>query len=95
MVESKEVSYAYCTAARVLSNTPCELIYVNVEPSAAALTLDVYDGADTGGDKIIGFDCAVKTNLSFKPPVPIYCKKGLYVGGFANVTGVLVMWRNL
>lgn len=94
-MESKEVSYAYCTAAQVLSKTPCELISLNIEPSAAALTLDVYDGVGTEGDKVLGFDCAVKTNLEFKPPVPILCKKGLYVGGFANVTGVLVQWRNL
>jgi len=64
-------------------------------PSAAGADVTLYDGENNTGDLIVTLKSAAVTGHKFKPPVPIYCRKGLYVDIGSNVTGVLVMWRGL
>jgi len=92
---SKEISWAYVTADRVLSHGPCELLYAYLVVSAASTDSALYNGENTSGDKIADLKSAAVTGHELKPPAPIYCDKGLYVDVGTNVTGILVQWRHV
>ena len=94
-MESKEISWAWVTADRLLSHGPCELLYAHLVVSAADAVSYLYDGENTGGDKIVTLESAAITGLNFNPPKPIYCRRGLYVDKGTNVTGIFVQWREL
>jgi hypothetical protein len=93
--ESKKYNWAWVTVDTCLTQRPCELVYANLVVSAGSTDSALYDGADTNGDKIVALKSAAVTNMAFQPPVPIYCKKGLFVDVGTSVTGILVQWRNL
>lgn len=95
MLESKEYSWRYCTTDQILSKGPCELLYFNVCPSAGAAECALYNGTDTSGELIIPIYLTVQLNYDYSPKQPIYCSKGLFIDIGANVTGVLVQYRNL
>jgi len=94
-MESKEYSWAWVTADRVLTDRECELIYAYLVPSGATTNSVLYNGTNTSGDAIVTLEAAVVTGHPFKPGVPVYCRKGLYVDVGTNVTGIFVQWRNL
>lgn len=94
-MESKDYSWAWVTADRCLAKGSCELIYAQNVPTGATVTSILYDGTDANGQEIIGLNASSADNTTFNPPVPVYCKRGLYVARGTAVTGVFVMWRNL
>lgn len=94
-MNSEEYSWAWVTADRVLSTGPCELVSAHLVVSAASTDTHLYDGKDTRGDKIVTLEAAAATGHPFKPRVPVYCRRGLYVDVGTNVTGVFVQWREL
>lgn len=94
-MESKEYSWAWVTADRKLTDLECELLYAYLVPSGATTDSVLYNGIDNSGEPIVTLKSAVVTGHPFKPPVSIYCRKGLYVDVGTSVTGIFVMWRNL
>jgi hypothetical protein len=92
---SKDYSWAWVTADRKLTDRESELVAAYLVCSAASTGSVIYDGSDTGGDKVIGLEGALAITWGFTPPVPIYCRKGIFVDVGTNVTGILVQWRNL
>jgi len=94
-MESKEYSWAWVTAARLLTELECELVCAYLLVSANNGSATIYNGTSTTGETVVTLSSAVVTGLPFNPPAPIYCRKGLYVGSFTTVTGILVMWRHL
>jgi hypothetical protein len=92
---SKDLSWEFVTADRCLTKGPCELIYAQNVPTGATTTSILYNGVDANGREIIALNAAVATDVSFSPPVPVYCEHGLYVAKGTAVTGVFVLWRNL
>jgi hypothetical protein len=92
---SKLFSWAWVTGDRQLTDRPAELVYANLVVSAASTDSAIYNGADANGDLIIALESAAVTNKAFSPRVPIYCNKGIFVDVGTNVTGILVIWRNL
>lgn len=94
-LESKVYSWAYVTASRLLRDGPCELVFAYLVPSAATTDTNLYNGRSASGELITTLKAAVVTGHEFKPPVPVYCLRGLYVSLSANASGVFVMWRNL
>lgn len=94
-VESKQYSWAWVTADRLLSHGPCELLQAHLVVSGGNGTVTLYDGENTSGDIILKMQAAAKTGLQFHPKEPIYCRRGLYVGSSASLTGVFVQWREL
>lgn len=93
--EAQAVSWELLTSSRLLSRGPCELLFAYLIPSAATTDSYLYDGVNTSGHKITPLVAASATGTPFKPPVPIYCRYGLYLAVGSNVTGVFVMWREL
>lgn len=94
-MDSKEYSWAYVTADRLLQQGPCELLYAYLVPSGASTVNYIRNGVDANGDLIVCLESAVVTGHPFKPPKPIYCDKGLWVDVGTNTTGIFVQWRNL
>ena len=94
-MESKEYSWVWVTYDQLLSHGPCELLFAYLVPSAATTDSVLYDGESTSGDPIVTLKAAVVTGHPFKPPMPIYCRRGLYADVGTSVTGIFVQWRNL
>lgn len=94
-VKSKEYSWAWVTADRLLSLGPCELICAYLVPSAATTDSVLYDGQNASGDTIITLKAATVRIMPFSPKAPVYCRKGLYVDVGSSVSGIFVQWREL
>ena len=93
-LDSKQYSWAWVTADRLLSHGPAELLYALFVPSASATaTATIHDGESTSGNVIVAFRTAQSNQAEFDPPEPIYCRKGIFVDDIANVKGVFVQWR--
>ena len=94
-MDSKEYSWAWVTADRLLSAGPCELVSAYLVVSAGSTDTHLYDGENTSGNKVVTLESAAVTGHPFKPPTPIYCRRGLYVDIGTNVTGCFIQWREL
>lgn len=93
--ESCRYSWAWLTADQLLSHGPCELLFAHLVVSAASTDTHLYDGDNTKGSKVVTLESEAVSGLTFKPPVPIYCRRGLYVDIGSNVTGLFIQWREL
>lgn len=95
-MESKEYSWAFATASRVLSHGPCELVCAHVSAEAAHDDTYLRNGENTLGDPIVILESGLKKSVPFNPKEPIYCEKGLFIEiTDGNVKGVFVQWREL
>lgn len=94
-MSSKEYSWAWLTADRVLSHNSCELVAARLVASAASGGTTLYDGENANGVPITELVTSAAGSDSFEPPVPIYCDRGLYASVGTNAIGVLVQWREL
>ena len=94
-LKSSDYQWDYVTADRILGKGPCEVLYANLVPSGASTVNYLKDGVDTNGVTIVCLECAVVTNLEFKPPKPFYCSQGLWVDIGTGTTAILVQWRKL
>jgi hypothetical protein len=79
----------------MVTDVPCELICVDMCPSAAAAQLTIYNGTDATGEVLHSIYAAVQLNTPFSPSKPIYCSKGIHVVFTANVTRAFVQYRHL
>lgn len=95
MRASKEYSWAWVTADRLLSHGPCELVCAYLVPSAATTDTVLYNGENTSGVAIITLKAATIRIMPFNPKEPVYCEHGLYVDVGTSVSGVFVQWREL
>ena len=93
--EKGKDSWVSLTASGIVTTLPCELIYVDMCPSAANAEVAIYDGIDAAGKPIHNIFAAVKLNSLFAPIKPVYCETGLYIVHTANVTRTFVQYRNV
>lgn len=93
--DSKLISRQWVTASALLTEKECELLFAYLVPAAGTDTVSLYDGDNITGSLIATLKEAAVSGHEFKPPVPIYCHKGLYVSVSGSIAGVLVMWRLL
>lgn len=96
--ESKDYSWKCVTADELLSKMPCEFVYAKLTPAETDASWEayatLYDGENILGKKIVKLHTGGLYNQHCAPPVPIYCRRGLYITVSA-VDGVLVQWREL
>ena len=83
----------WITAAEVISHHPCTLKGLVVTPSVADAVCVVYDGEGDTAPVILSLVLATKDSAPFIFPEGIELNRGLYVGSFTNITGVLVIWQ--
>lgn len=94
-VESKQYSWAWVTADRLLSHGPCELLYVYVAADGqTAGKAIIYNGENILGAEIAQIEAPVTSGKSFRPAEPAYCREGLFVD-YGTGAGVFVQWREL
>lgn len=93
MEYSKNVAWMWVTSDTLLSERPCWLHYAYLVVSAASTDSALHNGISTSGDRIVTLKSAVVTGHKFKPPLPIYCSKGLYVDVGTSVTGIFVQYE--
>lgn len=95
-MESKAFSWAWVTADQVLSHGPADLLYVLFIPSSSATaTATIYNGENTTEPPVVAFRTAQSRQSEFRPPEPVYCRRGIFVNDIANVKGLFVQWREL
>lgn len=92
-MESQDYSWAWVTADQLVSHGPCDLIYAFCVPDDTEPEGYVYDGENTNGDKIFRFTGSSKRGIPFSPPIPIYCRRGLYIDIGKDIEGILIQWR--
>lgn len=93
-MDSKECLWEFVTADRCLTRNPCELLFAQLVPSGTTTTTSIYNGVDTNGQKIIQLNASTATNKTFRPGVPVYCERGLYIDIGSSVTGCFVIWKH-
>lgn len=94
-LESKNYSWKRITKDEQLSTGECELLYVDVEPSATDSEVAIYNGESTTEQEVHTLFSSTRRNVVFSPPVPVYCRRGLYIDIGSHVTAVFVQWREL
>jgi len=93
-VDAKEYSWEYVTLDNtLLTSMACELVYARLTPDTAAAAASIFNGENENGQLVGILRTAELYNCEIAPPVPIYCRRGLYID--ALTTGaVLIIWRN-
>jgi hypothetical protein len=94
-LESKEYSWAWVTADRILTEGECELVYAYLVPSGAETDTHLRNGVDANADIVVTLKAATVTDKAFSPKVPVYCRKGLFADIGSATSGLFVQWRNL
>lgn len=93
-VESKAYSWKWVTAAELLSHGACEFLYARLTITDTSGSATLYDGENDKGTVIVELVSGGDYNCEANPCVPIYCRRGLYIGKFTTAR-VLVQWREL
>ena len=89
---AKCYSWKLVTDAELLCKGACDFLFAKLTSDAGASNVTLYNGEDANGEVICTIRAAGLYNNECKPPVGLYCRKGLYVGTIT--TGeVLVVWR--
>lgn len=90
---SKEYSWKWVdTDKTLLSHGSCDFLYAKLTPDSEAGSCILYDGENDNGETIVELRTSGLYNCEANPCVPIYCRRGLYVGSLTDA-GVLVQWR--
>ena len=87
------MGHRWLTVAGVITHGPCRLKGLLVTPSAADAGCTVYNGESIGDPVAFSVILATKDSKPFSFPDGLELDRGLYVGSFANITGVLVIWE--
>ena len=85
--------WEWITAARVITAKPCRLLGLVVTPSLANSECKVYDGESADSPAVMEIFLTTKNTKIFEFTGGLHLDRGLYVGSFTNITGVLVRWE--
>jgi hypothetical protein len=87
------MSWRWLAAAGVVSRRTCVLKGLIVTPSTAAAACTVYNGESDQDPVAFSIAVATQDSRPFSVPDGLELDRGLYVGNFTNITGVLVVWE--
>lgn len=85
--------WEWITAARLITSKPCRLLSLIITPSTATAIVIVYDGENTSAPVILQADLVVQETMQLNFPGGIKTDRGLFIGSFTDITGVLVQWE--
>lgn len=89
------MAWIWCTHAQVITKRPCKLHGVTVTPSAVNAECILYDGESDKDPVIVELFSSVKVSWPHCFGKALETHRGLYVGSFAAITGVLINWEPL
>ncbi len=95
IIDSGDVSWEFVTAARVVEQHACDLIYAKPVVNGNNPESYLYHGSNNTGKKIIRFVGTKSADGELNPRVPIRCDQGIYWGHERDHEGILIMWRKL
>jgi len=87
------MGHRWLPGPEVLTRRPCKLLGLLVTPSAADAECKVYNGESTADPVAFEVFLTTRNTKSFSFPGGLELDRGLYVGSFTNMTGVLVSWE--
>lgn len=85
--------WEWLTAARVITHKPCRLLELVITPSGATSEIKVYDGENTDSPIILEAILKYEDTKQLNFPGGLQTARGLYIGSFTDITGVLVRWE--
>ena len=89
------MAWIWCTKAQIITKRPCRLFNVIMTPSANDAGCKIYDG-ESARDPPIGIIYTdVKVTREYYVDGGLETHRGLYVGAFDKVEGLLVIWEPL
>lgn len=94
-VESKEYSWTWVTADRLLSHGACEICMLCLTCDGANGNATIYDGENNTGDVIMVVKGLQNRTVDVCIPHHIYCRRGIYIVLSPAVFGIFVQWREL
>jgi len=95
-MDSKEYSWAWVTANRMLSTGACELLYAQAVSDGGEIKDTIlYNGENAKEELLINLQQGRIGNITLSPPEPVYCRRGLFVKIGSSTEGVFVQWREL
>lgn len=89
------MAWTWATTAQVISKRPCRLFGVIMTPSASNAGCKIYDGESAEDPPIGTIYTAVKVTRQWHVAGGLETHRGLYVGAFDKVEGILVVWEPL
>jgi hypothetical protein len=85
--------WEWITAARLVTKRKCRLMALVVTPSAANAEVKIYNGDSTSEPVVFSIYLATQNSQPYNFGEGLPLDRGLYVGSFTNITGVLVQWK--
>jgi len=86
-------NWEWLTAARSCTTKACTLLGLLVTPSAIDAICTVYNGKSTSSPVVLNVYLATKDTKNFDFGDGLKLNRGLFVGSFTNITGVLARWK--
>ncbi|GAI41379.1 unnamed protein product [marine sediment metagenome] len=85
--------WTHLLAAGVVTHKPCRLLGIIVTPAGNTSAVTIYDGENTTAPIIC--KVIVKDTLTFPLTFPggVQTDRGLFLGSFDDMYGVLVLWE--
>jgi len=80
-----EIDWRHITIDSIISESPCFLFDVAILGTAAACTVTVYDGVDTGGRFVVQLGSVTGQSFLYSPKEPLYCRQGLFIDVDTNL----------
>lgn len=87
------MAWTWATKAQVITKRPCKIHGITVTPSAVNAECTFYDGESSLEPVIVNLFSSVKVSWPHCFSKPIVTKRGLYVGSFKFITGILINWE--
>ena len=87
------MGHRWLAAAGVVAHEECKLLGLLVNPSLADAECKVYNGESTDDPVAFEVFLATRDTKLYYFPGGLKLDRGLYVGSFTNITGVLVLWE--
>jgi len=87
------MGHRWLTVAEVITQRPCKLKGLVVTPSAADAVCTVYNGESDKDPVALTVLLGTKDTKPYMFPDGLELDRGLYVGSFTGITGVLVIWE--
>jgi len=89
------MAWVWCTHAQVITKRPCIIKTVIMTPSAATSECKLYDGEGNKDPPIGEIYSSVRITREYEMNGGLKTRRGLYIGDFTGVTGVLIIWEPL
>ena len=87
------MEWVWVTTAQVISNRPCRLLGLVVTPSSTNSVAKVYDGENTTAPEVFETFLDTKRTWQHNFGAGLKLNRGLYIGSFTSITGILVHWE--